>query len=62
MSKHGKTGTSSATEKAPWRKARDAKSRKRHGERWARKSGPVTTRFICPVCGEPHSRADHPAE
>ena len=37
-----------------------AKSRRRQEERWARKSGDVTTRFVCPICGGPHARDDHP--
>jgi hypothetical protein len=59
---HGKTGTTTGgRETAPWRKTRDAEARKRQEKRWAKKSGPVTTRFVCPECGGPHSRADHPS-
>lgn len=35
------------------------KAQRRQEARWARKSGPVQTRFVCPVCGGAHSRAEH---
>ena len=60
MSKHSQTGSSNVTEKAPWRKSRDAATRKRQEQRWARKAE-VSVKFGCPVCGGPHPRADHPA-
>lgn len=47
-------------EKSLERRAREAKRRKRQEERWAGKSGPVTVRYVCPLCGGPHSKADHP--
>ena len=42
------------------RQKRERDKRKREEKRWARKSGPVTTRYVCPVCGGPHPRAEHP--
>ena len=55
----GNLGASTNISKSPERQAKDRARRKRQEQRWARKSGPVTTSFICPVCGGPHSRADH---
>ncbi len=37
----------------------DRKSCKLEGHRWAVKSEPVATRFVCPICGEDNARADH---
>lgn len=37
------------------------KAKQRQTARWRRKNGPVTTRFVCPICGAGHSRADHKA-
>ena len=58
--KRGQLGASTNLSKSPERQARDRARRKRQDERWARKSGPVTSRFVCPICGGPHSRAEHP--
>jgi hypothetical protein len=57
-----KTGTARGEykpRKEPARQARDRARRKREEKRWARKSGSVTSRFVCPICGAPHLRADH---
>jgi hypothetical protein len=42
------------------RQKKRAEAKKREEKRWARKSGPVEVRFVCPVCGGSHSRAEHP--
>lgn len=44
---------------SPQRAKREAAKRRRQEKRWAKKSGPVTVRFVCPICGGPHSRAEH---
>ena len=59
--KRGQLGTSTNLSKSPKRQARDRKRRKREELRWAEKSGPMTDRFVCPICGGEHSRAEHPA-
>jgi hypothetical protein len=41
------------------RMRKKALAKEREEKRWARRSGPVQTRFVCPECGGPHSRADH---
>lgn len=46
-------------EKTPGRKVRDRLARERYDRRAKRKSGPVVTRFVCPVCGGPHAKKDH---
>ena len=38
-SKQGKTGASSSTDKAPWRKKRDADARRRPEQRWVQRGG-----------------------
>src|SRR4051794_25215453 len=45
------TGTSlgGGTEQSPERRRRAAAKRKREEKRWAKKSGPVTTRFVDPA-------------
>src|SRR5438105_2278182 len=53
--KRGQLGASANLSKSPNRQARDRARRKREEKRWERKSGPVTTRFICPICGGTHS-------
>ena len=55
-------GQSMGMEKSPERRKREAARRKRQEKRWARKSGPVATRFECPVCGGAHARADCAAD
>jgi hypothetical protein len=55
-------GQTSALEKSPERRGREAAARKRQKKRWARKSGPVTVRFQCPHGGGDHSRSDCPSE
>jgi hypothetical protein len=57
--KRGQLGVSTNLSKSPARQARDRARRKREETRWARKSGSGTSRFVCPICGAPHSRADH---
>ena len=47
------------TKLSPARAKREAAKRKRQEQRWARKSGPVTVRNVCPVCGGPHLRDEH---
>lgn len=46
--------------KTPGRLLREAQARRRQERRWARKSGPVQIRFMCPLCGGEHAKADHP--
>jgi hypothetical protein len=58
--KRGQLGASTNLSKSPERHARDRARRKRQEKRWARKSGPVTSWFVCPICGGPHSRTEHP--
>jgi hypothetical protein len=49
------------TKLSPARAKREAAKRKCQEQRWARKSGPVVVRKVCPVCGGPHLRDEHPA-
>lgn len=44
---------------SPERRARRAAAKRREEKRWARKSGPVTVRFVCPICGGAHAKSDH---
>jgi predicted RNA-binding Zn-ribbon protein involved in translation (DUF1610 family) len=37
-----------------------ARRRQRETQRWARKSGQLTIRFVCPICGGEHVRAECP--
>lgn len=60
--RRGQLGASTNLSKSPKRQARDRRRRKREEARWAGKSGPVATRFVYPICGLDHSRADHPAD
>ena len=46
-------------EKTPGRKKQDRRARKKYAARAKRKSGPVTVRYVCPICGDNHSKADH---
>ena len=46
--KKGNLGQSAGTEKSPERKKRDAARRKREEAKWARRSGPVTVRWVEP--------------
>ena len=55
-------GQTTGLEKSPERRRREAATRKRQEQRWARKSGPVSVRFMCPVCGGEHARSECPAE
>lgn len=56
-----KTGTNTGSvEMSPARARRRAAARRREEKRWAKKSGPVTVRFVCPICAGPHAKSDHP--
>lgn len=55
---HGPTG---GLELSPGRKRSDARARKRQEKGWAKKSGDVTVRFVCPICCGQHHRDDCPA-
>jgi hypothetical protein len=61
MSGRGKTGVSTGgVETSPARTKARAQARARQEKRWAKKAGPVTTRYICPICGGPHPKGEHP--
>ncbi len=51
MADGGRTGASlgGGVEQSPERKKRAAAKRKREERRWARRSGPVTVRFVDPA-------------
>lgn len=40
---------------------RERRSKNREEKRWVRKGGKVRVRFVCPLCGGAHSRAEHEA-
>lgn len=42
------------------RQRRDQRKRRREEQRWARRSGPIEVRFVCPICRGPHARSAHP--
>lgn len=48
-------------ERTPSRRKRDRRQQERTAARAKRRSSEVKVSFVCPVCGGPHSRADHPA-
>ena len=59
MSKPGQSGASlgGRTEMSPERKKRAAAKRKREEKRWAKRSGPVTVRFVDPATLKPPAAA-----
>lgn len=54
------SGVPSNVEKSPAQRQRDARRHRRQSKRWDRKSGPVQTYFVCPICGWDHARRDCP--
>lgn len=58
---HEKTGSASGIDKSPGRRAKDARARRSQEKRWARKSGPVATSFVCPRCAGPHPLIECPS-
>lgn len=46
-------------ERSPKTEKRRRDWEKRYDKRAARLSGPVTTRYVCPICGGPHAKKDH---
>jgi hypothetical protein len=55
-----KTGTNTSSVETSPARDRRAAARRRQEKRWAKKSGPITVRFVCPICGGPHAKSDHP--
>jgi hypothetical protein len=59
---NGRTGASlGGIESSPQRRARQAAKRKREEKRWAKRSGPVTVRFVDPATLKPSGVQARPA-